>query len=115
MAFFKTKENKTNNIEEKIKDLLLNNEIVENCTSGITDHVFLTNKRVIILSLNIKESAETYTSIPYKNICSIDLIKKQTKLTNVGDILAINGINKNVAVNINDLITVSKMIMDKIA
>lgn len=114
MVFFKPKETKTNDIDEKLKDLLLSDEIIETHTSGVTDHVVLTNKRIIVLSVNIKESSETYISIPYRTVCSIDIVKNKAKLTNIGDILVITVLNKNIAVNVNDPISLSKMIMSKI-
>lgn len=108
--FFKSKEETKTNIE----DMLINGESINAVASGATNTITLTNKRVIITHLGIKENTETITSIPIRNIISIELVKVKAKLTNVGDILRISTHNSNIDINVANPYKIYNAILDNI-
>lgn len=85
MAFFnkgrndnEVKKSKQVSREERIKDLLIEGEIIENIYYSIGNYIFITNKRIFLLvnDINLNDPKMTNLSIPIKNIDSVGITKR---------------------------------------
>lgn len=97
MALLKSKKEKdtktpTEVYGEKIKELMLPDEVIENIYSTVFTFLCITNKRFIFFSNDIefKEQKTTITTIPFSKVDSIEIEETTGKISLHNEIIIIN-------------------------
>lgn len=100
--------------KEEIDDFILENEELEAVYPLIIDYLCITNKRLIFVDKDLKDSIEV-VSVPYKNICDVGLLKGSVlKLTNELKITTRSKDHKLKFIKGRDVVEIYNRIVEKI-